>query len=354
MRKRTFLRNVSLLLAAWLLLAGCGKQETAPESEKEKEQGIQIGFSFDTFVVERWQRDRDVFVSTATELGAQVNVQNANGSVEEQVAQMEYFIEKGVDVIVVVPIDAKALETVIEKAQNKGIGIISYDRLTTGVRPDLYISFNNESVGTLMGKAVARKLNKGDRVLMICGPKSDGNVAYVEEAFRKEMETAQIAVADVTYIDDWKAELAAEYVSEHLDEVRNVQAIMCGNDNLATYVIQVLAEQRLAGKICVVGQDADLDACQRIVAGTQYMTVYKPVERLAKYAAESAVALAKGELPQQAETIMDEKREIPFLKLEPLSVTAANMEATIVASGFHLKEDIYIDRPNLRTRSTEE
>lgn len=354
MRKRIFLQNVCLVLACLLLFAGCGKQQTAPAGEKEKEHVIQIGFSFDTFVVERWQRDRDVFVSTATELGAQVNVQNANGSVDEQIAQMEYFIQKDVDVIVVVPIDADALVDVIEKAQNKGIGIISYDRLTSGVRPDLYISFNNESVGTLMGKAVARKLNKGDRVMMICGPKSDGNVAFVEESFRQEMEKAEIEIADVTYIDDWKAELAAEYVSEHLEEVQNVQAIMCGNDNLATYVIQVLAEQRLAGEICVVGQDADLDACQRIVAGIQYMTVYKPVERLAKYAAESAVALAKGELAEQAESITSGKWEIPFLKLEPLSVTAANMDATIVASGYHLKEDIYIDRPNLRTTDIEE
>ena len=64
---------------------------------------------FDNFVMERWERDRDVFVSAARELGAEVNVQNANGSVEEQVKLMEYqYIVKGIIFVIAVAFDVRS------------------------------------------------------------------------------------------------------------------------------------------------------------------------------------------------------------------------------------------------------
>ena len=100
-----------LMVFTLLLFTGCevrDKIET-PKSDKE-DTGIQIAMSFDSFVIERWQRDRDVFVSTVKELGATVNVQNANGDVEKQKEQIEYFIKKGVDVIVIVCISSEELQ----------------------------------------------------------------------------------------------------------------------------------------------------------------------------------------------------------------------------------------------------
>ena len=87
-------RLLSLLLCIAFLLSGCGQAENKESKERpDEEEKIQIGMSFDSFVIERWQRDRDVFVSTAKELGAEVNVQNANGDVEEQKKQIDYFIQ---------------------------------------------------------------------------------------------------------------------------------------------------------------------------------------------------------------------------------------------------------------------
>lgn len=175
----------ALLFVCMLMLTGCLAEAPGENGEEPpQEEKIRIGMIFDTFVVERWQRDRDVFVSTAMELGAEVNVQNANGDVKEQVAQMEYFIEKKVDVIVVVPIESSALVKSIEKAKQEGIKVVSYDRLTMGAGTDLYISFDNETVGRLMGQAVCSRLDRGDKVLMVCGPNSDNNVSFVENGFR--------------------------------------------------------------------------------------------------------------------------------------------------------------------------
>lgn len=337
-----------LILSTVLILSGCTVRErpveTSNPSQKEK---VQIGMIFDTFVVERWQRDRDVFVSTAMDLGAEVNVQNANGDVEEQVAQMEYFIEKKVDVIVVVPIESSALLDSIKRAKEAGIKVVSYDRLAIGAGVDLYVSFDNETVGRLMAEAVNSQLKRGDKVLMICGSNSDNNVSFVERGFREGITGAGLEIADIFYTKEWHSEYAAEYMEQYGEQIQGVKAVMCGNDNIAGQVIRVLAKERLAGQICVVAQDADLEACQRIVEGTQYMTVYKPVEKLAVEAARAAVALARDEKIETNEQIYDGVYTIPYIKLEPVAVTETNMDEVIIQNGFHLAEDVYLNRPDL-------
>ena len=96
----------------------------------------------------------------------------------------------------------------------------------------------------------------------------------------------------------------------------------------------------------VVGQDADLEACQRIVEGTQVMTVYKPVEKLAQKAAECAVLLAEGkELPEETVTKESGNYQVPYIGLEPISVDKTNINDVIIGSGFHLKEDVYLNVP---------
>lgn len=343
-----FLQKFILTGTVIALLTGCvnaeGQQQVSDGQEEEK---IQIGMIFDNFVMERWLRDRDVFVSTAKELGAEVNVQNANSSVEEQVELIEYFIKRKVDVIVIVPIDSKPLLGAVSKAQEAGIKVVSYDRLIVGAEPDLYISFDNKKVGTLMGQALSEQLKAYDKVLMICGPLTDNNVIEVEEGFREVMKEKRIEILDVTYADEWKPEHASAYIRQNSDLTQKVQGIMCGNDNLAGQAVSALAEQRLAGEILVVGQDADLAACQRIVEGTQYMTVYKSIEKMATRAAEVVVALANGTEIEHESYLTADGKEIPYIKLEPIAVKAENMQEAIIDSGFHLKEDIYLNRPDL-------
>lgn len=348
MRFGYYFKRISFAGTILLLLAGCGKiGKNQESSELQEEEKIQIGMVFDNFVMERWQRDRDIFVSTAKELGAEVNVQNANSSVEEQVELIEYFIKKKVDVIVIVPIDSEPLLASVSKAQEEGIRVISYDRLIVGAQPDLYISFDNKKVGTLMGEALSGQLKDFDKVLMICGPMTDNNVIEVEEGFREVMEKRQIEILDVTYADEWKPEHALEYIRQNSELTQKVRGIMCGNDNLAGQAVSALAEQRLAGEILVVGQDADLAACQRIVEGTQYMTVYKPIEKIAVRAAEAAVDLAQGTEISCESYLTEYGKEIPYIKLEPVEVRAENMQEVIIDSGFHLKEDVYLNRPDL-------
>ena len=355
--KRMLRVFVAIFLALCLapFLGGCsGGDSAVPNREEETVSGderIRIGISFDSFVIERWLRDRDVFVSTARQLGADVNVQNANGVVEEQIAQIDYLIGKKMDVIVIVAIDGEALADVVERAHNAGIRVISYDRLIMNAGTDLYISFDNEMVGTLMGKALAEGLPGGGKVFEILGSESDNNVALVKKGFEDALAGTGIEIVYSTYCRNWLAELAFDAVNAGLEEAGGtVDGVMCGNDDLAGQAIRALTEQKLAGAIPVVAQDGELSACQRIVEGTQAMTVFKSVDQEAALAAQFAVALAKGQPITDktqdlftVDTINDGRTDVPYYPLEPVAVTKENIDEEIIRSGFHQREDVYLN-----------
>ena len=327
------------------ILSGCASSSAdSANTSSDKEDSIEIGLCFDSFVIERWEKDRDVFVDTASSLGATVNVQNANGDVEKQIEQITYLIDKGVDCLVIIPVDGEALTDVIKNAKEKDIAVVCYDRIIPNADTDLYISFDNNMVGQMLGEALADSGAKS--VVMICGPLTDGNVPMVNDGFYSVMNENDIEILDTYYCEGWKAELGGAYVYDNLDTIKEADAIMCGNDDVATSVIRALAVCQLAGVKPVVGQDADLPACQHIVEGTQLMTVFKPVSKLAEQAAQLSVQLASGENIDVDSTISDGQYDIPYVATEPVAVTIDNIDEVIIDSGFHSKEDVYMNIAN--------
>ena len=219
--------------------------------------------------------------------------------------------------------------------------------VTVTENPDLYITFDNRKVGELMAQTLLSDMETTADLLMICGPLTDHNVLEVEEGFLSEIQGKDVSVLDTYYTDGWKPENAGAYIREHRELAQSVSGMMCGNDNLAGAVVDALAEQRLAGKDRVVGQDGDLAACQRIVEGTQSMTVYKPVDKLASRAAQETVRLIQGETLECEYYFTEDGDQIPYIRLAPVAVTQDNMQSVIIDSGFHLKEDVYLNRPDL-------
>lgn len=358
-KRAAIIVSVALLIVS--IMSGCSYDRTT-KKVNDKKKDISIGLCFDSFVIERWLRDRDTFVMTARELGAKVNVQNANGDVNEQISQINYLISQNVDVIVVIAVDCEAITDVVKKAEEKGIKVISYDRLIKNANTDLYISFDNVKVGKDMASAMKHALPHGGKIFAINGSKADNNVVQVENAFAQEVKKAGIDIVYSNYCDGWSARKAGEYAEEALEKYPDVNGIMCGNDDLASEVARVLSENRLSGKVALIGQDADLLACQRIVEDTQNMTEFKRVEDLAKAAAYFAVKMARGqkyidlsksENEQKklkkdnkyiaSKTISDGDNEVPYYSLKPVMVTKNNIDKIIIDSGFHTKEEVYLN-----------
>lgn len=314
----------------------------------EHEGRIKIGLSMDSLVIERWETDCNIFVAKAKELGADVIVQTANNDTEDQINQIKYLIDQNVDVLVIVPHDSDALDSVVNTAKKKGIKIIAYDRLIKKAGVDLYISFDNEKVGQLMGEALKSKVPKGN-YLVINGGREDYNTHFVNEGFKKviapEIDKGNIRIVDEVWSISWMEEDAYNCVENALTKGIKIDAIMAGDDRLAEAAIQALAERRLAGSVFVVGQDADLGGCQRVVEGTQLMTVYKPLRIIAEKAAEYAVRLAKNESIETNTKIFDGKQYVPFQMENPIAVYRNNMVDTIIKDNFHSMEDVYRNIP---------
>jgi D-xylose transport system substrate-binding protein len=250
--------------------------------------------------VERWQRDRDIFVAKAENLGAEVIVKDAYEDSDRQREIGIEMINQGADVLVIVAFDKDSLKELVKYAHSHNVKVIAYDRMIKDVDIDFYISFDNTEVGCLMGKSATEKVPEGN-YLILNGSQRDNNSFMLNDGYysvlKPLIDKGDINVAGETWIDAWRDEGSYDYVSKILNSGQKVDAIIAANDQLAEGAITALSENRLAGKVFVTGQDAELGACQRIVEGTQGSTVYKPINTLAEGAAEIAVKMAEGKDP---------------------------------------------------------
>ena len=338
---------------SWSLLSGCqapvSTDETTPTSDDQKPL---IGFAMDTLVIERWESDRNIFVSTVNDLGGEVIVQNANSDAEEQENQIRYLIKKNVDVLVIVAIDEAKLADELQLAEERRIRVIAYDRMIHHQALDLYISFDSTAVGRLMAEALAKVQPKGQLVIMN-GSEADHNSTLIRAGISEVLkQNPGLKVVAEETADNWSADDAYSKFKAILGSQQEISGILCSNDALAGAAVRALGLYRLAGQVAVTGQDADLDACQRIVEGTQLMTVYKPIATLAKSAAEAAVALAQGNQPQASDTINADGRFVPYERIAPIAVDAGNIVEAIIASGFHTVKDVYRNVPQAQWPDT--
>lgn len=334
-----------LLLALCFLLSGCGSDGRETGS---KEREILIGLSLDSLVVERWQKDRDFFITEAERLGARVLVENAIEDPFIQIAQIQSLIMRKVDVLVIIPNHMTLLAPVIQEARDRNIPVISYDRLILNAPVDLYLSFDNVEVGRLMASAMINAVPRGDLVL-INGARNDNNSALFNQGFMKalgpEIEAGRIRLVDELWPESWRNQEARDFVEGLLNRELSFGGVIAANDFLADQAIQALAERRMTGEVFVVGHDADLLAAQRIVEGIQLATVYKPIHLLAELAAVHAVSLARRTRPETLLQFDNGWGSIPSILIQPILVTKDNLDQTLIADGFHKREDVYRSQP---------
>jgi D-xylose transport system substrate-binding protein len=331
-------------LHAWLAVAASALLAVTSLAAKEKPV---IGLSLDTLKEERWQRDRDLFIAEAEKLGASVVVQSANSDDTRQVRDIESLISKGVDVLVVVPHNGAAMSRAMKSAKEAGIPVISYDRLILNSDVAVYLSFDNVKVGEQQAAWVIQHLpaDRPLRVVRIYGAPTDNNAKMFKQGQDNVLDplikAGRVQVVAEDWALDWKPENAKKIMNAAIAKVgHDFDAVLVSNDGTAGGAIQALLEEGLAGKKLVTGQDADLAGCQRIMRGTQSMTVFKPVAKLATLTARTAVAIAQGEKLSTTATIDNGFKSVPCIFEEPISVDKSNMLETVVAAGFHPAEKL--------------
>lgn len=301
-------------------------------------QNPKIGFSIDDLRLERWARDRDYFTAAAQKLGAKVYVQSADASEQRQIAQIENLISRGVDVLVIVPYNATVLNNAVREAKKAKIKVVSYDRLILNADVDAYVSFDNKAVGELQAQSLVNLKPKGNYYLLGGAP-TDNNAKILREGQMKVLQPlvdkGDIKIVGKQWVKDWSASEAMAIVENALTASGNkIDAVVASNDGTAGGAIQALASQKLAGKVVVSGQDADLAAVRRVIAGTQTMTVYKPLRALASNAATVAVQLVRNQKPAYTAKLHNGFKNVDSLLLKPIMLNKSNVDL-LVKDGFY-------------------
>lgn len=343
------MRKSSGLLAIALLAASCvnAPQETATAAQEgaPRTGAVRIGFSMDTLKEERWQRDKRLVEQRAQELGAVLDVQVANGDDAVQTKQADNMLAKGVDVLIVAPHNGEIAASIVEAAHRKGVPVISYDRLIRNADVDLYVSHQVEKIGELQAQYALERVPKGNYIL-IGGSPTDYNAILLRKGqmniLKPAVDRGDIRIISEQFAREWKAEEALRITEDALTRTRNeIHAIVASNDGTAGGAISALEAAGLAGKVLVTGQDAQKDAVQRIVKGTQTMTVYKPIQPLAFAAVDAAVNLVRNQPVPTADVVNNGRKDVPSILIPPIAVDKTNVDDTVIRDGYHTRDEIY-------------
>lgn len=335
---------MGMVLGVFLALAPLQAQEKPPASGK-----LKIGFLMDSLKVERWQSDLDNFQKRAGELGAEVAVETAEGDDELQLQQAQKLLSSGVKVLVLVAHDSEKAVRIVNAAKASQVPVLCYERLVRDTGVNLFVGVDAAEIGLLQAQFLTKLAPKGNYVL-IAGSPTDVNAKTLHDAqmsvLKPLVERGEIKIAADSWAKDWSPTEAYTQMLEAIGSTNgDIAAVVASNDGIAGGAIQALEDNKLAGKVLVSGQDADLAAIIRILQGTQTMTVYRPFRSQAIRAAEAAVALGKGEPIKTATTIAVGNSHIPAIYVSPVAVTKNNIMQTVIKDGFQNLESIQKSLP---------
>jgi len=335
--RRAALTGAAVMISAGSL-AGCGANEA---QTGDGDAGPVIALLLPESKTTRYEAfDRPLFEAKVAELCEECTVDyyNADQDEQKQDEQVDSAIGKGADVIVLDPVDGDTAGAMVQSAQQAGAPVIAYDRFIEGA--DYYMSFDNETVGQKQAEALVEQTGGEGDILMLNGSPSDPNAGQFKAGALSVLDDSGLTVLEEYDNPDWSPENAQRWTTDQLAkyDADQIAGVYAANDGQAGGVISALTGAGVARNALppVTGQDAELAAVQRIVAGEQSMTIYKPIKIEAETAAEVAVALATGEEVDAP----DDFRGVASYIFDPIVVTQDNVMDTLVADGFYKVEDI--------------
>ncbi|MGN6428826.1 sugar ABC transporter substrate-binding protein [uncultured Leifsonia sp.] len=343
--KRAVIASAAILLTA-VTLTACSNGSGNSSNNTADAANAKIGLLLPDSVTARYEAaDKPYFEAKVKELcsGCQVLYANADGDASKQQQQAESMLTQGVKVLVLDPFDGEAAASIVGEAKAKNIPVISYDRLINSKDLNYYISFDNEKVGQLQAQALVDKLKKdgvpsGSGILMVNGSPTDNNATQFKKGAHSVIDSSGYKVLAEYDTPGWDPAKAQDWVSGQVSQFKNqIKGVYAANDGTGGGAIAAMKAANLSPLPPVTGQDAELAGIQRILAGDQYMTVYKALKPEAEKAATLAIALTKGQKPSEQTTEVDTAggAKIASILLTPVAVTADNIESTVVKDEFY-------------------
>ncbi len=295
---------------------------------------------------ERWSKDSDFLKESLEKNGAKVKIHMANGVDSIQAKDIQELLDWGVDVLIIAPVNSNEAGSSVKKAKDAGVKVIAYDRIIKNCDLDFYISFDNVKVGELQADYLT-KIKPTGKYALLGGSPTDDNSSLLRlgqmTVLQPLITKGDIEIVLDQYISRWDSNVAYEVLNSHLNTNKEIDAVIASSDAIAKGAYKALAKHKLDGTVLLSGQDAELEACQRIVQGKQTMTVYKFIESLAHTTANVAIALAKNEgIPNSYATVNNGFEMVPAILLQSMiPVTNENIRMTVIADGYLDENQIF-------------
>ncbi|MER8187518.1 substrate-binding domain-containing protein [Kitasatospora sp. NPDC094015] len=335
----------SLVLA--LTSCGSAKQSTTASSSGSGSGSgtgtVKIGLLLPETKTTRYEQfDKPLIEQKIKEIApnAQIDYYNANQDATLQQTQVDTALTKGNQVLILDAVDAKAIQSSVQKAHDAGVKVVAYDRLAQGP-VDSYVSFDNRKVGQLQGEAlvaaVGDKAGSG-KIIMINGSPTDPNAADFKAGAHSAID-GKLTVGKEYDTPNWDPNNANQEAAAGITAIGapNVVGVYSANDGMAAGIATALKAANLS--VPLTGQDAQLDAVQRILAGTQTMSIYKPYKPEADTAAQMAVAFAQGKSLgsdlASAKATSGSGQAVQSDLITPVVLTKDNIKSTVVADGLY-------------------
>lgn len=341
---------------AMLLVAGgaigCGSDDdgggtTGGGSTAEGGGGGKIALLLPETKTTRYEeQDRPNFERRVSELCPECEViySNADGDASRQQQQAEAAITEGAKVIVISAVDVASAAAIVQRAEQSDVQVIAYGRLIPDAPIDYYVSIDPFKVGQQQAEVQLDAMEKAGidapRVVMINGAPTDSNSKPYKDGATQTYEEAGAEIVQSYDTADWSPDKAQQEMEQALTALGKdgFDGVYSANDGMAGGAIAALKGSGIdPGNRYVTGQDAELAAIQRILAGEQLMTVYQPLIQLSETAAQLAVPIAQGSEPPAdiaADTVDNGAGEIPSALLDTIAITEDNVESTVVKDGF--------------------
>ncbi|MGP9022532.1 sugar ABC transporter substrate-binding protein [Streptomyces sp. BR1] len=337
-------------MAVTLAACGGGSQSGDKAGGAGKKKDLKIGLLLPEKQAARYEKsDKPLIEKMVGELTSnkgQVIYANAEQDAARQNQQVDDMIAKKVDALIIDAVDSKSIGGAIKKAKDAGIPVVSFDRLAEGP-VDAYVSFDNEDVGHVQARALLDKLGasaKDGQIVMMNGARTDPNAAQFKKGAHTELD-GKVNIGKEYDTKDWKPENAAANMRTAISALGKdkIIGVYSANDGLAGGVISALKAAGVSKLPPVTGQDTDLAGVQRIVAGEQYMSVYKSYAEESPIAAQMAVALAKGQSVTpiaNSKTNSPTASDIPTALVPIVAVIKDNIRSTVVSDGLYTIDEI--------------
>ncbi len=234
--------------------------------------------------------------AAADENGVQLVVVDAGDDSAKQVSDIEDLIAKNVSVLIVNPVDSDTVSSVVQDAVNKGVKVISADRVVNGVDIDCQIASDNVLGAELATQYIVDMIGEGAKVAELQGT-SGASAAIDRGTGFHNIADAKLEVV-ASQPADFDRTKGMTVMENMLQANGDIKAVFAANDEMALGAMEAIAASRK--DILVVGFDATDDAIASIKDGKMGATIAQQPDLIGATSVKTAIRLMNGETVEKA------------------------------------------------------